>query len=65
MGAKENEKTTFPPEFRRVRFPGICDFANTYGYHYTSVYKCLTGQRPSLTMLLKWREWSARREVKK
>ena len=59
MSAKSKEKTSSTGVYRRVRFAGICAFAREYGYHYTSVYKHLTGQRPSKTIASRWRIWQA------
>lgn len=48
-------------EYRRVRFPGITRFAAEYGYNYVSVYRHLTGERPSKTIARKWDAWKAGR----
>jgi hypothetical protein len=47
--------------YRRVRFPGITRFASAYGYNYVSVYRHLTGERPSKTIGRKWEAWQAGR----
>ena len=57
MSIKPKAQTSSPDVYRRVRFAGICAFAREYGYNYTSVYKHLTGQRPSKTMEHRWRKW--------
>lgn len=49
------------PAFRRVRFPGITRFASDHGYNYVSVYRHLTGERPSKTIGRKWEAWQAGR----
>lgn len=52
------EKT---PAYRRVRFPGITRFATEHGYNYVSVYRHLTGERPSMTIARKWDAWQRQR----
>lgn len=47
--------------YRRVRFPGITQFASAHGYNYTSVYRHLTGDRPSMTIARKWAAWQRQR----
>lgn len=61
MSVSEKAKTAGNEVYRRVRFPGICEFSRCYGYNYTSVYKHLTGARPSKTMAAKWAAWKAGR----
>ena len=63
MSAKAKQKKSSTAPYRRVRFAGICAFAREYGYHYTSVYKHLTGARPSKTMALRWQAWRAGKPV--
>ena len=53
---KNRQSTTV---FRRVRFPGITRFAAAHGYNYVSVYRHLTGERPSKTIGRKWEAWQA------
>ena len=59
MDTQPKEKTVY----RRIRFAGICAFAKVYGYNYTSVYKHLTGERPSMTIARKWDAWQAGRKA--
>ncbi len=49
--------------YRRVRFPGITRFAGEHGYNYVSVYRHLTGERPSRTIARKWAAWQAGRRA--
>lgn len=63
MSQSAKEKKAQAPIYRRIRFPGICQFANSYGYNYVSVYRHLTGERPSKTIARKWDAWQASNAV--
>lgn len=59
MSQSDKAKKAARPVFRTVRFPGITRFASAYGYNYVSVYRHLTGERPSKTIARKWDAWKA------
>ena len=63
MSAEKKAETSSMDVYRRVRFPGICAFARNYGYNYTSVYKHLTGERPSRKMAARWQSWNGKKGV--
>ena len=63
MSTKAKAEKRAEPAFRRVRFPGITRFATEYGYNYVSVYRHLTGERPSMTIARKWDAWQAGRKA--
>lgn len=63
MSQSAKAKNFQQPVYRTVRFPGITRFARAYSYNYVSVYRHLTGERPSKTIARKWSEWQAKHAV--
>lgn len=61
MSHSEKAQISRRPVYRTVRFPGITSFARENGYNYVSVYRHLTGERPSKTIARKWAAWKARK----
>jgi hypothetical protein len=48
---------------KKLRFPGICEFAKSAGVHRLHVYHVLTGERQSRRLTKLWAEFQRRRDV--